>query len=465
MSDSRPFTLLVQDMGAELWDPEGMRLARLDRPGPEGETPGSLALGGLLPPRARVQIIFADTRVGLHCQDVPSLSRRERVDVTRRFCGAPEAQEALNTAHVLEVDPLAEGGHVLWLASHPRRDLDEWLEALRTTGARAVFAMPWQRAFLDATPGPQAEAAFLALLPGACHLAVIRGRSLAYARVFPLPPRLGFEDGAGVQEFCASAAEEVSRLLQFLRLKHRGTALTVLHTVGLPEVPALAAMAGAQGLALSSLAEDLPAFLLAGVERERRGKSGLDLLPREFREASRRRLFRAVVWTTALGLMVIAPGTWLMLARHEAALEREAVRAAEARDARLALAEEGRQAVRLRFGFLRLRSAEERQARATECLEGLGLRILHPPKGVRLRKAEILQVPGNARGNRFSVEGEALTRSTFSVGCLAAYHRSLTAHPGTKLEPLREVKILDGEAGGLETEKALTRFRLEGSAP
>jgi hypothetical protein len=452
---AHPYTLRLLDHGARLLDGAGQLLAAL----PEPDAAAAEALRRLLPPRAPVQLILGGAL--LQCAEVPALAPRERRAVARRL--AP-GQDGLRAAQALDPDPLAEGGHVLWMAAHPRRDLDRWLELLTQARARPVSAVPWQRALLAAGRPGEPGALYLTLEPGAAHLLFFRGRNLRFTRMFP-PPELDPRDpgAAGIRALDQLVAEELSLLLQFLQQKHRGWAPTALFGVGLPEAaePAMAALGRSLGLAFSPLGPDLAAFLLEGAARERRRKGGLDLIPHELREARRRGLFRAVVRGAVAALVLLGGATEAFLRHHERVLLREAVKAEAAREQRRALAQAGEAAARLRFGLLRLRRAEDRQKRAVERLEQLGVRLLQVPRGLALQKVEVSQAPGDELANRFQVEGWARTGKAFSLGFLVAYYRHLAGFPGMKLAPLHRVMVQDRQEG----EPGTTRFHLEGTAP
>ncbi|MDR3672447.1 MAG: hypothetical protein P4L36_16480 [Holophaga sp.] len=453
---AQPFTLRLLDHGARLMDGAGHLLAELKEP----DTAGADALRELLPPRAPVQLLLGGAL--LQCAEVPALAPRERRDVARRL--AP-GQDGMLTAQALDADPLAEGGHVLWMAAHPRRELDRWLELLAQARARPVFAVPWQRALLAAGRPEEAGALYLTLEPGAAHLLFFRGRNLRFTRVFPPPPELDLREPgeAGIRALGQVVAEELSLLLQFLQQKHRGWTPTALFGVGLPEAaePAMAALGRSLGLDFSPLGPDLAAFLLEGAARERRRKNGLDLIPQELRDARKRGLFRAVVWGAVAALVALGGATEGFLLHHERILLREAVKAEAAREQRRALAQSGEEAARLRFGLLRLRRAEERQKRAVEGLEQLGVQLLQAPRGLVLQKVEVAQVPGDEVENRFQVDGWARTRKALSLGFLVAYYRRLARFPGMKLAPLHNVRVQDQS----ELEPGITRFHLEGTAP
>lgn len=467
MSPSRLFTLLLEDRRARLLDGAGTVLAVGGEP---ILADWAAVLAKALPAKARVQLILAGPRSAIQCLDVPSLPARERKEVARRVAREAGTEDQLS-AHTLDPDAQAEGGHVLWVASHPRQELEPWLELLRGAGARPVFALPWQRALFDAGGQDQPSALYLTLEAGSGRALFFRGRSLRFTRNFLLPPRLDpmrlGPDEAG--ELCRLVTEEVSLILQFIQQKHWGAPPRVLFTVGLapaPESP-LEPVGRALGLAITNLASDLPAFLVAGARQERR-KGALDLLPEEIRDARKRAWFRSVVWSSVLGVALLGCGLRVFLGRHQAALTREALQAEASMAQRKALAEEGDEAARLRFGLLRVRRAEERQKHAMEQIERLGVRLFQLPQGVRLQKVTITQEPGDTLVHRFTVEGSAMDPRGFSLGLLASYYAQVSAFPGLAMEPLREVVVADAPAGGSPgpaPEQGFTRFHLGGTAP
>lgn len=441
---SRVLTLVLTPPGARLLNGAGEPMATLADPG---------ALRAALPQRAAVQVLLDHPLLNVACQDVPHLSPRERREVHARL-SAPQADQA--RAEALDAEPLAQGGHVLWLASLPLGVLEPWLDALVAAGARPLMALPWQRAFLAALPQDRPGTLHLLLEPGRGRLLCFQGRALRFLRAFPLPEPLEL----------GPLAEELARLRQFIQQKHRGAALRSLSVLGLPGPlgPAMGEVASALGLELERLDGTPLAFLLAGAERERQRGNGLDLMPLAIREARSRKVFRVLVRSAAAGLFLLTAGTKAFMVHHEGVLVREAARAEEACAQRERLAREGEEAARLRFPLLRLRWAEARQAGAAEGLESLGLRLFQVPGGVTLDKVEVHQLPGG--GQRFTLEGAAVTRQGFSMGALADYFTHLAAHPHLVLEPLREVSVVDrAGAPGHKPEQALTRFRMEGTAP
>jgi len=464
---SRLYTLLVLDQGARLLDGAGQLLLEL----PEGAA-AAPALRQALPAKAAIQLIFASSRVTIRCLDTPVLTRREQADVQQRLARSAPVQDDANAATALDPDPLADGGHVLWLARQPRRDMDLWLEILAQASAKPVAALPWQRALLAAGRQDTSHALYLTLEPGAGRLLFFRGRNLRFARIFPLPAALDQRpwNPEATREFCRVAGEELGLLLQFIQQKQRGADLAKLFTVGLGPNPGpeVEAMTQGLGLTLESLGPDLPAFLLAGAGRERQRKGWLDLIPLEVREARRRRTLRTVVRVSAAAMILVGGGAKALLMRGEAALEREAVRAEAALAQRQEVIRQGDAAARLRFGLLRVRRAEARQKQATEQLEQLGLSLFQAPVGVELQKVEISQLPGDNLRQRFQLDGSARTLGGFSLGALAAYFRHLAGRPGMKLEPLRQVTVVDqsgGEGPAPAREQAVTRFHLGGTEP
>jgi hypothetical protein len=451
-----PFTLLVHDLGARLLDAAGAMVA--ERP-----WAGAADLVRLLPPRTPVQLVLAGPRVRVVCAEVPPLPARERREAAARLVREAGFEPGPDWMETLDPDPRAEGGHVLWAAGAPRDLQEPWLAALAQAQVRPLAALPWQRALLAAGPAEPAGRLCLALEPGAAHLLFFRGRGLRFTRTFALPPELDLADPdpATLGELARMAGEELTILLQFLRQKHKGEPPAALGVVGLPE-PGVAALAGL-GLPVTGLGPDLGAFLAQGADRERQRRGGLDLLPAEVRHAMRIRTFRTVVRVAVAGLVVLGAAAKLTLDRQVRDLEQEARQAEAAAQVRRTLARDGAEAARLRFGLLRLRRAEERQRKAVELLERLGVRLLQAPAGVVLGKVEVRQEPGHDLALRFAVEGRVRTGRRFSLGILAEYYRHLRDVRGLRLEPLKEIAVADGEAdSGPGPELAMARFRIGG---
>jgi hypothetical protein len=450
MSLGRGLTLWITGRGAQLLRAGGEPLLELADPAAPagGEAPG-LALRRLLAPRTPVQVILGVPELAVRCQDTPFLDPREQAQAARRLLREAEAAGAGRAAHVLDADPLAEGGHVLWLASCPEPALDPWLDLLREAGARPVWVLPWTRALRAAGPDDAPEALYLALEPGVGHLLCFRGRALRFNRSFPLPPGLDLEAlaPAGLDTLRAAVGAALTLFVQFLRQKHRDAVPRALVTAGVP-------------------AEAQPLLdRLAGAARERSRSQPLDLLPLEIRQARQRAVFRATVVAALAALLVLGGGGKAFLVLHEAALTREADQAETVLARRQAQARDGDAVARQRFGLLRARWAEARQKLAVERLEQVGVRVFQVPAGVELQRVEIRQEPGDGVADRFRVEGSAASAGAFSLGRFAAYYEHLAGLPGVQLEPLRQVQVADRpQDTGPGPGPAVTRFQVEGLA-
>jgi len=163
-------------------------------------------------------------------------------------------------------------------------------------------------------------------------------------------------------------------------------------------------------------------------------------------------------------MALLGAGSKAALAHQERILRAEALRAEAAAEQRKAFEREGEEAARLRFGLLRVRWAEARQKQVVEQLEQLGLRLFKVPGGVELHRVDIRQTPGEELLQRFTVEGVALTRQGFSMGALTDYYNHLAAHPQVKMDPVKDVEVVDRTAKG-PRERALTQFSFSGETP
>jgi len=470
---SSPYTLLIEERGAKLWNPEGRFLVSLpDVPAglPKRREWGEV-LKEHLPAKAKVQLLLTQSNLDIQCQEVPYLSAKEQRDVSGRIASAQAAGETYNAAHALDRDPNADGGHQLWVVSHPALDMQEWVAALSFAGAELVFATPWQRAFLAALDQDSPAGLFLALESGTGRLIFFKGRSLVLMRTFRLPEDIDLEDPRddGAELLLELVAEETARTVQFIKQKHRGIAFEELQIVGLPEIPTALVERLGRGLhlAVKGLAPLLSAFLLRGMQREKGRKDGLNLVPLEIQEALKLRLLRLSVWIAAAVMLALLGAAQIYLSSSESNY-RSALRQAEtARDQRKTLAQEAAKASRLRFGLLRLRCAEQRQSASLEHLEALGLALFEVPSGLVLEKVEIAQAPGDPLSHRFTVEGTALTRKRFSAGPLAVYLARLHAFPDMHLDPLQDISVSDRASvdKSLTPEQAIIRFKLTGVAP
>jgi len=462
-----PVTLLIDDQGAGLHLESGELLRRLPEPGPDQPLRALWIplLRELLPPGTEVQLLLAQPALLIQCQEAPFLSPREQRDVAARVFAAESGAGNLETAAALDPDPLAEGGHLLWLAAQPRAELAEWLAALQGAGLAPVLAIPFQRALLqgmDSLGEPSPDRIVLTVGPGAVgHLCCFHGRSLALQRSFTFPEDLG--------EAEELVYEEVSRLLQFIKQRNRELAFRTLEVLGLPGLsPAFCArVQGSLRLELRFLAPALWPVLLEGIRRERGRKAGLNLLPREFQEAGRRRAFKGVVWLASGILLLLFLGAGAFLFSQELVLQREVDRAELLLAQREARTAEEARVVEARIPLLRVRLAERHQGQAAAALAALGTALFEPPPGIQLEQVEITQAPGEALAHRFTVTGLAFTERSFSVGPLAQYLLALGRRPGLVLEPVAEASISDRVLSGHEAhpdQLAITRFTLKGMA-
>lgn len=472
---SPPFTLVLLDQGAQVWDGEGRLLGDLpeSQPGATRRRAWGEQLAELLPGKAKVQILFAHTGMEVDCQDVPYLSTRERRDVAQRVVGLSDSAEPKNVAFALDVDPHAEGGHQFWVARHPEWEMQDCVAALTFAGASLVFATPWQRAFQVALPEELPSGLYLTLERGIGRLLLFHGRGLQLMRAFQLPAEIeptALDDATG-ELLTEVVAEECTRTLQFVKQKYRTLRFEDLQVVGLEDPPVHLVERLGRGLrlAVKVLATDLRVFLLQGMARERDRRDGLNLVPLEIQDALKLRLLRLTVWSAALVILALLGGAWWLLKADRARLEQDLAQAQVAKLQRQRLVTEAEQAGRARLGVIRLQRAEARQKASTEQLAKLGALLFDVPTGISLESVDVSQMPGDPLRFRFRVAGSAVTGRAFSVGPLADYVARLGRHPGLQLEPLREVSVSDrtplrGQALGA-TEMAITRFHLQGVTP
>ena len=190
-------------------------------------------------------------------------------------------------------------------------------------------------------------------------------------------------------------------------------------------------------------------------------------MPQEIQDAIRLRIFQGTVWIAAslMGTLILAGGFFL------SAQEKHFRKAAEDAEQRLAerearTTEEGR-IIQARIPLLRLRAAERRQLEAARTLARLGVLLLEAPKDIQLEKVEVFEIPGDRVGHRFTVTGLAFTEKAFSVGPLAQYVGALAHEPGLVLAPLSEMSVSDRVDPSTDKpeQRAVTRFKLEGTAP
>lgn len=466
------FTLWLTGQRAELWDASGRVLVALEPwlpVEPSERVAWVEALKQHLPKHAPVQLIFATETSEVVCQEAPYLAPREQRAVAERLIAATRPAESMVVAPLLERDVLAEGGHQLWACAHPEREVRLWISVLTSAGANVLFATPWERAYGAAQDTEEPTALHAVVEAGQGRILVFKGRGLLLARSFALPAEvdLGRLDAVDADLLAETLGEEATRVLQFVKQKHRGIAFESVGIVGLSELPEALVERLGRGLRLTvSLVE--PSFrqrLLRGCTREWHHR-GLNLLPQDILEARQRRAFRMAVWTAVAAIWVGVSGVYLVLTREERALQQALLQAQQAREQRRVLKEAAERAGALRLGILRLRKAEARQADVTERIERLGLVLFQVPDGITLERVEVVALPGDASRFRWEVEGVARTQGGFSVGPLARYLNQVAAHPGMQLEPLREVKVSDRvPSDGGRVEHAVTRFRMAGVAP
>jgi hypothetical protein len=473
-----PYTLLIEDRGARLWGAEGTTLAELPAmsPGPDRRRAWGELLQKALPPKARVELLLAHGQLVIQCQEAPFLRLKEQQEVGARLGAASFGGEAFNLGCALDLDSFAEGGHQLWVAAQPEGEILEWLGALRQAGgAEMLCAAPMAWVLLKALDGLQAwpkDRLVLALERDTARIFFYRGQGLAFSRSFRLPDQVDVNalGETGEEVFTAVVGEEIARVLQFIKQKHRGVSLETLNLVGLPSLSKdhQASLDRALRLKVRLVAPSLPHFLRGGLDAERDRRGTLNMVPQEVLDVRRTRLLRVAAWASALLMVVLGAGLFLWLQAAERAKIAEADQAEAMREQRRARFQERERAVRARFGPLRVRFAEQNQARAIQQLEGLGICLLEVPKGIVLERVEVVQNQANPLQWRFTVAGTALSEGSFSVSPLAQYVAHLRAHPGLQLWPIREVSVSDRGTQGPRSDadqRAVTTFVLEGIAP
>ncbi|MDP1833255.1 MAG: hypothetical protein Q8K67_14450 [Geothrix sp.] len=463
-SARHPYLLFLEDHGARVTTPEGQELGLiLDAPeGAVRRTQWAEALQRLLPKGASVQACVGLSRLGLHCQETPSMPAREAQEVALRVVAAEQPGAAMLVGHALDPDAEARGGHIHWTAWLPASDLNGWASALEASGMDWVHASAWPRVLLRAlppAPGSARDRVVLALAPQLGRLLFFRGPALILQRNFRLSADLSQEESLEL------AVEETARTLQFYKQRFRGSVPGDLLVVGASILPeALDARLRAMGLATRCAPEPLEGLLLRGLALER-AAHGLDLRPGHVQEAHRRRTLKAILVLAAVALLAAFTLGGGLVHTQEKLLEAEAARV-EAELVRRRAEDQGRlRVVAARFPLLRLRAAEQRQAQSTARISRLAATLLSAPPGLEIEKVEIQQHPGQETALAFQVSGTALTGSSFSVGPLAGYVSDLQRLSGLSLDPLKDIRVSDrvvaGETG-VQT-RALTRFALSGS--
>jgi len=464
---SRPLlTILVDDQGAWVRDQDGRLVGRLPdaAPGAQRQAAWTAALREAAPQGTEVQLLFGHSTLLVQCQEVPFLNVKEVRDVASRLSSAASVAVAHQTAGVMDPDPGAEGGHILWMAALPKPEMEDWAGAITGAGLTFAYALPTQRAMLRGMEDVEelpADRLVLTLERGyQGHLYVFHGRSLALARAFSVP-----EDEEAADEV---VFEEVSRLLQFYKQKNRGITFTHLYLLGMRHLPSALQnrIQGTLRLATAVLSTDLWPLLLKGLAAERRRKDGLNLVPLEIQEALRRKLLKGIVWTAATLMIALFIAGGVLLYFQQRSLTFEADRAEEALARREARSTEEGRIVEARLPLLRTRLAERRQVEATRSIARLARVLLQAPQGIRLERVDISEIAGDPSTHRFQVVGLSVTDRAFSVGPLAVYAEAVSREEGVRLAPITQVSVSDrlDESERLD-QRAVTRFTLEGTAP
>lgn len=480
---SSPYTLLVEDQGARVLDPGGHDLAFLPDLPMDASTRviWGEALKDYLPRGCKAQILIARSNLEWQCQNTPYLNARERKDVVRRMGEADGVTGSHNLAYAFDVDAEADGGHQLWVAWHPVAEMNHWVGALVYAGASLIFATIQQRAFLAALGEGGAVRFGLAVESGQAHLYLYSGRNLLLKRDFRMPEDVDLKtfSEADQEVLGELLGEELGRIIQYVKQKHRGLNLTELEVVGLPVIPgAFLEAVGRFRLQITSLGANVGAFWVKGMELERTLSNSLNLVPYRILEARRLRMTRIALWSAAALLFVGLVLSQMVLVYNAYTLKQVLAGAVKARDQRKQLLEEAHEAGRMRLGLVRLRHAELRQKAAIEGLESIGLDIFRVPQGVILERVEVTALEGDQIRYRFEISGYALTRKQFSIGPLADYIKQLSRE-GVVLDPLRDIYISDiskaeevrardeGQTWVIEpkpVDRAVARFTLTGVA-
>ncbi len=465
--------LLLEDRWARLIHPDGTILEVLPNltAEPEARLLWLERLKGRIAPRTPVLLVLG--QVSVVCQEVPFLSPREQREAAERLAAGEWGGEPFQVGTTLLTDGHAEGGHQLWVAVQRAADQEAWLAVMKSLQAEPVLAVPlvYLLGRAVAALAPQAQDRLLVSLErDSGHLQFFRGEGLVFTRTFRLPEGLDpAELAEGDEELLVEVlSEELNRVLQFIKQKHRGVHLEAIHVTGLSAIsaPHQSALEKALRLRLERVEEAFLPLVLRQLELERHRKGAFNLVPEEVLEARRIRWLRAVAWGAAAGMLVFCIAVWAVLAALERNKRQELHRAIVQRDQRRAIFLARDKALRERFPHVRITMAQEQAVRSGEVLERLALRLLEVPEGIQLHKVDISQVSGPQPTWRFTVSGSALSGMAFSVGPVAAYMAELQRFQGLQLRPLAEVSISDRRlADGQERldQRAVTRFNLEGT--
>jgi hypothetical protein len=462
-SARHPYLLFLEDHGARLTTPDGKELG-LIQDVPEGavrRTQWADELRRLLPKGASVQACIGLSRLGIQCQETPSMPLREAHEVALRVVATEQTGEAMLVGHALDSDAEARGGHVHWTAYLPASDLNGWASALAAAGMDWIHASALPRVLVRAlppAPGAPRDRILLALAPHLGRLLFLRGSALVLQRTFRLSADVPLEQSLEL------SVEETARTLQFYKQKFRGSVPGNLLVVGADTLPeALESRLLGMALATRCAPDSLDDILLQGLALER-SAHGLDLRPGHVQEAQRRRTLKAILVLAAVTVLATFTLGGGLVHTRERMLEAKVVQV-EAELAHRQTEDQGRlRVVAARIPLLRLRAAEQRQAQTTERISRLAATLFSPPAGVELEKVEIQQQPGEEAALAFQVSGTSLTHASFSMGPVARYVADLQRLPSLALDPLKDVSVSDrlvaGEPG--PQARALTRFTLSG---
>lgn len=455
---SHTFVLSLEDQGVLLRNLNGEVLDRLADPGTDRRQAWAEVLKAHARRGDELIVLVGHAGLTIQCQDAPYLSTAEFRDSGRRMAMTEAAGAPVTVGTALETDPQADGGHVLWVAYHPRREMQDLVAAAGDAGLKLVLSNPWARAVwkgLDLADRPR-DYMLLALDGETARLFVYKGASLVLQRTFRLPEE---EDE---EVHLERLALEMGRIQQFIKQRQKG--LVVDHLVLLGLEPPQAFVERLQGMRLKVVAGSahLWPVLVRGLARERKG--GMNLVPFSVLEAERRRLARVMLWAASVLVLALLVGGWFLLRWAEEQRAEAATRMEETLAQRKALQAQRHAVVGARVPLLRLRMIEERQAQSIQALGRTGALLLETPDGVVLEKVEIQQVPGDTIQHRFHVEGTALTAPAFSTGPLALYLGRIQSQKGVTLDPLREVQVLDRREEGVSKvdRQAVARFAFDG---
>jgi len=460
-------TVLIDDRGGRVFDGEGQQIGRLPEAeaGPERRLAWAAALRSLAKPGSQVQLLLAHSSLESRCQDAPFLNQREQRDVAARLAAAQRPGGDLIHASALDTDAHSESGYVLWIAMLSRQEMHDWCGAIEDAKLSLVFATPLNRALLQGLDGlsnqPPDRILLVLGLDHTAHLFIFRGRSMQIVRAFQLP-----EEEEDADELLFG---EVNRLLQFFKQKNRHVSFESLLLAGAESVstPLQNRLKSALKLSTTVLAPEVWPVLERGLRIERGRSDGLNLVPMEVQEALRLRLFKGVVWFSAVAMITLLGLASLFLLKQEQEMKAQTQVMETLLAQRQVQVAEDEATLKARLPLVRLRLAEKRQTEARQAVARIGAALFEVPEGIQLEKVEITELPGGAPGHRFLVSGLAMTGQVFSVGPLAQYLHTLSSQPGFKLAPVREVHVsdrMDEEKGKLD-QRAITRFTLEGTAP